>query len=1205
MASNEDIPDKEPIVPQSMQVRKLLFFQQDSEILLQDRYLLKKKIGSGGMGEIFKGIDIKNNNFEIAVKRLFSSEPIARQRFEREYQLLTNIQHPNFVQAYDYFEYNGDCYMVLEFVHGETLRGILEADQAIFTLSDQIIIAIQLAQAIDALNSTGVIHRDIKPSNIMINLQTGNVKLLDLGVGKNIYENTHLTQTGVGVGSIAYTSPEQLSGEDSNQMDIFSLGVTLYQFFAWETQSPFQGTSYYTTAMKIVEYNPPPLLEVIEASKPNLTNTEREIYQLLSETIQIALEKKPRLRWGNGNLLANKLQEIYHLWAKNQTSYTSQECQYHDGDKYKPEDLKEATYTGRDFLVKTIEKSILNVPQTLEKFILVIGEDGLGKTRLLEELQKRFATKKLHFVIFHYSFETEPDKPFQPIVKLCFDMFQQLNILKKDDYIYECPINYRADYIESYFCLADEATMMDIFVDSNQDSYFAGVGCYIRAHAKTQPLCIILDNIHYLDRRSADWLQYFFYSLKENDNIIILATYRGDDQAGENNIQRILPSLRSRKNFQEYTLQPLLNRNIVAYIQSILDPVELSSDDIVTIFKITQGKPYLINDFLFNLASNNQITWENQKWHLDFDQGSLSKPPKALEEQLIRDYVKLPKYHRQILEWISLAEFPLSFNILCVLTDLKITHLPYILGDLLKERYIIEVGETTEKIYDNTSNNISHEIVQQLDFSSKKKMHLELAKLLEKEKDNLQLYRRAAVNYYEGGDYKKAITIYWDAARIFWKEKQFNQSIQLYKNAVTLGRETGLKDLCTLLVEFAYQLYEMNDYQTALDHFQEASMLEVKDKSEQIRKGKGMCLYGLRKYEQAQKELKNIESTQDHEDLDILLTLASLELSKYNVKKASQHLEKAKELIPQNASDSIIATYKKNEAILKFYQGEWSEAESLFDEAEQLSLWLPTNQQYMEIVLGRSYLTSYVYGSNIALDTLLSVIAYGDETEDFFLQFQSNYLAVLASLDQGKIQDAQKYSERLLQINQKKGSRRHQSYAILAKGLCELANIKNQNANVTPEKTIQEALTIANDCGEQFVSAEAYAALSQIYRYAKRYKNSHTYINYSKNIFIASGLQWKANRLATLHARIYTIEKKPQVAMTVLVESEKYAKKIGDNYHLADNYFEQAFILGRTRKIPEAIKFFNKAATLYTNMGRTAMANDSLFNAKRCQNLLH
>ena len=203
--------------------------------------------------------------------------------------------------------------MVLEFVHGETLRGILEADQAIFTLSDQIIIAIQLAQAIDALNSTGVIHRDIKPSNIMINLQTGNVKLLDLGVGKNIYENTHLTQTGVGVGSIAYTSPEQLSGEDSNQMDIFSLGVTLYQFFAWETESPFQGTSYYTTAMKIVEYNPPPLLEVIEASKPNLTNTEREIYQLLSETIQIALEKKPRLRWGNGNLLANKLQEIYHL----------------------------------------------------------------------------------------------------------------------------------------------------------------------------------------------------------------------------------------------------------------------------------------------------------------------------------------------------------------------------------------------------------------------------------------------------------------------------------------------------------------------------------------------------------------------------------------------------------------------------------------------------------------------------------------------------------------------------------------------------------------------------------------------------------------------------------------------------------------------------------------------------------------------------
>lgn len=1203
--------------------KKTLFFSQNLDVVLLDRYRLVKKIGSGGMGEIFQGFDLQNNNKEVAIKHLFNGDPISKERFEREYQLLKIINHPSFAQAYDYFEYSGDFFMVLEFVHGQNLKAILDEKTRPFSLGNQLLMAMKIARAIDVINKKGIIHRDIKPDNIMIDVETKDIKLLDLGIGRNLNEKSNLTQTGSGLGSVAYMSPEALDDSPCEKSDIFSLGVTLYQFFSWETISPFFASSYFVTAMNIVEKDPSySLLDKVHEFNPNLSKEDEKIYQELSDILLRAMNKKPQDRWKNCGLIADRLIALHSTWLREQnrilkgktsesgTNETEEVANpssnitpsHLDGDLLTLEELKNPDLIGRDDIVSNISNILQTIPIAPEKFILLNGEDGIGKSRIISETLATLPKNNL--LIFQETYDKDSEmQPFLAAMQILFFLYKNLGILPREHYMPECPVEINPNFIEIALSAQGENNLTDIYsgMNQHQEQCFASANCYIRGHAKRRPLCLILDNIHNLDRRSADWLQSFLLSLKRDDSICIIGTYKGDDIAGENNVQRILPNLRARKNFQEIQITPLLNRNISLFLKSMLGTVAISSEDLVLIFQATEGKPYLIIDFIRNLVKAKRILWKEEAWNIEIDKEILTKPSQALESQLINKIDELGINHRRILEWLAVAEFPLPFDILCSLTGFNSTQLPYLLGDLLKQKYLVEQDERESKTYTFSSDNIATSISEQLLPKTKQAMHLELGKQLEKVKNNLSLYRRAATNYQLAEDYKRAIAVYCDCARKYWEEKQFSQIVFLYRNALELARQIHFKNLCALLIEFASRLNEMGDYQQALDLYEESIPLATKSQLEEVKKGKGISLFGLRQYDKAQTELKTFIISQRQEDIEIQLTMASVELSKYNLPKAQQYLDKAQLLLKKCNSNNAMALYKKCEALLKFYKGEWKDAEALFDEAEQLCLGLPTKQTLMEILFGRSWLTNCIYGSHLALDAILSVLTYAQEAEDFYLEFQSHFQAGVYSLDQGKLKQAQKYFDELTQINQKQPLSKNKGYELLGQGWCSLYIKRDYTES---EQLILKALSTANECGEAYVSAEAYATLGQIYRRTKQYKKAHQYLNFSKKIFTNLGLVWKANRIATVHARIYTLEKMSQTAYTMLQEAEKYAISIGDNYYLADSYFETGFLCGRNRKVPEAIEFFKKAEELYTKMGRLTSAQDAKQNIEKCATLI-
>jgi eukaryotic-like serine/threonine-protein kinase len=188
-----------------------------------------EEIGSGGMAVIYKAVQ-ESLNRTVAIKALKASVAQDSQfaiRFEREALSVSSLQHENIIHIYDFHRIGGSLYIVMEFVEGIDLYDLLDKC-AILPSEVAAIVALQVARGLDYAHYRGVIHRDIKPANIMIG-KHGGVKLMDFGIARD-QAFGDLTETGTGLGTPSYMSPEQILGDKLDfRSDMFSLGIVMYQ----------------------------------------------------------------------------------------------------------------------------------------------------------------------------------------------------------------------------------------------------------------------------------------------------------------------------------------------------------------------------------------------------------------------------------------------------------------------------------------------------------------------------------------------------------------------------------------------------------------------------------------------------------------------------------------------------------------------------------------------------------------------------------------------------------------------------------------------------------------------------------------------------------------------------------------------------------------------------------------------------------------
>jgi eukaryotic-like serine/threonine-protein kinase len=247
-------------------------------------YNILEKLGEGGMGVVYKAEDTKLDRL-VALKFLPSHLAASEQdktRFIQEAKAASAMNHPNICTIYSIDEHEGQLFIVMEFVDGQTLR---EKNGSI-TFKQAIEIGIQIADGLAGAHEKGIVHRDIKPENIMIR-KDGIAQIMDFGLAKlraNNSKISRLTKEGSTVGTAGYMSPEQIQGQETDhRSDIFSYGVLLYELLAG--QLPFKGIHETALAYEIVNVDPAPLSSVKADIDPHLDAIVLE-----------CLEKDPRER---------------------------------------------------------------------------------------------------------------------------------------------------------------------------------------------------------------------------------------------------------------------------------------------------------------------------------------------------------------------------------------------------------------------------------------------------------------------------------------------------------------------------------------------------------------------------------------------------------------------------------------------------------------------------------------------------------------------------------------------------------------------------------------------------------------------------------------------------------------------------------------------------------------------------------------------
>jgi serine/threonine protein kinase/ABC-type transport system substrate-binding protein len=630
-----------------------------------NRYQILRELGRGGMGVVYLARDPLLKR-DVAIKVISPDflGPESAERFKREAQVVANMDHPSIVGVYDIGEHGGSLFFVMPYVAGTNLRSFIK--EGALSLGEVIDIGIQVAEALEYSHSKEVVHRDIKPENILVarddsSLDGTRVRVTDFGLAM-VSARSHLTKTGTLVGTIAYLSPEQLTAGDlDGRTDIYSLGIVLYECLV--------GKPPYIGELQSILYRI--AHEIPQAPRA----LGADISEELEEIIMRMLEKDSSKRFQRAKEVSDALKR--HR-AKLRDSERMQKLSIVHRASMIVQRPMQSPLIGRDKEFTELQRSLNAALQGECQFVVVGGEAGIGKSRLLDELENLARAKKIR--LLHSRFvEQDQAFPYQGFCEAIQEYFR-IKVTTSSG-----PVDFSdlaSDLVSLFPVLAEMAEFtggQKLIVTSEakrtQDRTYI-FDLLARSFARIgggKPLIILFEDLQNADV-SVDALQYVVRRLGPTPTLVV-GTYRTTEVDKHHPLAKMIKSFQGDRRFAQIAIEPFSISDYRSFLQTLVGSTEMEQSFVDKLYEATEGNPHFTKELVRSLIDSGRIIKnETGSWSLSGETTLSSEIlPPTIQETVEKRIERLPQEWREILSTASVLGKTFDFRDLEALTGKKDT----------------------------------------------------------------------------------------------------------------------------------------------------------------------------------------------------------------------------------------------------------------------------------------------------------------------------------------------------------------------------------------------------------------------------------------------------------------------------------------------------------------------------------------------------
>jgi class 3 adenylate cyclase len=675
------------------------------------RYVVRRLLGEGARKRVYLALDRRlDREVAVAVVKTEGLDDAGRHRIAREARAMARLgDHPNIVTVFDVGDDDDDPYIVSQFMSGGSVEELLRRSEGHrLQLDAALRIVQQLARALEHSHVLGIVHRDLKPANVWL-AADGTAKLGDFGLAVPT-DQSRLTAEGMVVGTVAYLAPEQALGhQPDGRADLYSLGAMTYEMLTG--RPPFLGDDAVAVISQHLNTAPvaptwhnagvPPAVEALvmallakdPAARPESASTVvTEVQRILDssmEPVAVELEAPGGVRalaaeWGR---FVGRVEELAEVKA-----------------------AFDAALGGRGGLV------------------MVVGEPGIGKTRLVEELGA-YATMRGAQVCWGHSYEGEVGLPYLPFV----EAFRAYVRDREDDEL-RAELSTGAPEVATLVSelrqrFPDLPESPPLEGDAERLRLFQGVSEFLHNAAVARPIVLVLDDLHWADKPTLLLLQYLARNLRR-DRLLVVGTYRDVELDRTHPLADVVATLRREQLYRRVLLRGLPRDDVKSFIEIIGD--QQTPDEFAdVIHRETEGNPFFVAEILRHLADTGGIQRVEGRW-VGTPESVAANLPEGVREVIGRRLDRLSDDCNRMLTIAAAMPGGFSIDIVARITGDDIDHMLDLLDEALAAQVVRERRDAP------ASYEFSHALIRQtlygeLNTPRRVRMHRQIADALEQQ----------------------------------------------------------------------------------------------------------------------------------------------------------------------------------------------------------------------------------------------------------------------------------------------------------------------------------------------------------------------------------------------------------------------------------------------------------------------------------------